>query len=60
MSQFETWLTEEDIQRLWDVCHGVLPEAAATFDEIEEFERLVLHSAMIKMGGEGYIQATLQ
>lgn len=56
----DTWLEEGDIQRLWDVCHGILPEAAATFDEIKEFERLVLHTAMVKVAGKDFITATIQ
>jgi hypothetical protein len=59
VSQFETWLTEEDTQRLWNVCHGLLPETAATPDEIIEFERVVTHAAMLKMGGTGYDSAPL-
>lgn len=57
---FETWLAEEDIQRLWDVCHGNLPEDAATVDELEEFERCVMHTAMQKVAGEDYLRHTLQ
>ena len=56
MTEFETWLTEEDVQRLWQVCHGQLPEAAATFDEMEEFERVVTHAAMLKVVGKDYQQ----
>jgi hypothetical protein len=60
MDSLDTWLQEDDVQRLWQVCHGLLPETAATFDEIKEFERIVMHTAMIKMGGAGYTQSTLQ
>lgn len=59
MSAFESWLTDDDIQRLWKVCHGELPEVAATYDEMKEFERVVMHTAMIKMGGAGYNTAQL-
>lgn len=59
MSQFETWLTDEDAQRLWNVCQGNLPESAATHEELVEFERVVMHAAMLKMGGEDYETATL-
>lgn len=59
-NEFDTWLEEEDIQRLWDVAHGLIPELSATTAELEEFQRLVTHCAMIKMGGEDYQQATLQ
>ena len=57
---FETWLSEEDCQRLWDVCHGKLPNTAATTTELEEFERCVLHAAMVKVAGEDYQMHTLQ
>jgi hypothetical protein len=56
---FETWLTEEDVTRLYLVAVGELPDIQATSDELEEFNKVVLHSAMIKMGGEGYDSATL-
>jgi hypothetical protein len=58
--EFETWLEESDIERLWAVVHGDLPETATGADEINEFKRLVLHTAMIKMGGDGYLGAVLQ
>lgn len=60
MDEFDSWLEEEDVQRIWDVAHGLLPETAATIDELEEFQRLVEHAAMLKMGGSGYQTATLQ
>ena len=59
MSTFDSWLEEEDVQRLWDVCHGVLPTTAATADEIKEFERMVLHAAMVKVAGEDYESAAV-
>lgn len=60
MDDFDSWLEEEDIQRIWDVAHGLLPATAATLDELVELERLVRHAAMLKMGGSGYQTATLQ
>lgn len=60
MDEFDSWLEEDDVQRIWDVAHGLLPENAATMDELVEFERLVQHAAMLKMGGSGYQAATLQ
>jgi hypothetical protein len=57
--EFETWLTEEDVTRLYLVAVGELPDTQATHDELEEFSKVVFHSAMIKMGGEGYDSATL-
>jgi hypothetical protein len=57
---FDTWLTEDDTLRLWAVVHGDLPESAATGDELVEFERVVLYSAMIKMAGPEYANATIQ
>jgi hypothetical protein len=60
MDEIESWLTDSDLQRLWDVCHGILPQVAASEDELAEFERVVMHAAMIKMGGTGYTTAILQ
>lgn len=58
--EFDTWLKEQDIERLWAVCHGTLPETAATVDEIVEFERLVMHAAMLRVAGPDYLQAIVQ
>jgi hypothetical protein len=57
---FETWLKEEDMQRLWDVCQGNLPEAAASERELEEFHRCVMHAAMVKIAGADYLSHTVQ
>lgn len=58
-NDFDTWLTGDDVQRLWDVCHGVLPQTAATEDELNEFKKLVLHAAMIKQAGPDYLEHTV-
>ena len=60
MNNFDTWLTEADIERLWAVCHGTLPEIYASGEEIDEFARLVTHAAMLKVAGEEYSQAVVQ
>ena len=60
MMEFDTWLTEADIERLWAVCHGTLPEIYASVDEIDEFARLVTHAAMLRVAGEEYLQAVVQ
>ena len=60
MMEFDTWLEEEDIERLWAVCHGTLPETAATGEEIDEFARLVMHTAMLKLAGPEYQEVILQ
>jgi hypothetical protein len=60
MMEFDTWLTEADIERLWAVCHGTLPEIYASGEEIDEFARLVTHTAMLKVAGEEYSQAVVQ
>jgi hypothetical protein len=36
-----SWLTEDDVQRLWDVAHGELPAEFASEDELIEFARIV-------------------
>ena len=56
----DSWLNEDDVQRLWDVVHGELPEEFATYDEITEFGRIVMHAAMKKLGGEAYETAVIQ
>ena len=58
--EFDTWLSETDVDRLWKVTHGELPDAAASADELDEFLKLVTHVAMIKTGGSGYQTATIQ
>ena len=60
MMEFDTWLEERDIKRLWAVCHGTLPEIYASGEEIDEFHRLVTHAAMLKVAGTDYTQATVQ
>ena len=60
MMEFDTWLTEADVERLWAVCHGTLPEIYASADEIDEFHRLVTHAAMLRVAGEDYSKATVQ
>ncbi len=59
-NEFNTWLTENDILRIWNVIQGILPNIATSIDELNEFNRLVNHDAMIKSGGNGYHTATLQ
>ena len=58
--EFESWLDPEDVDRLWRVVHGELPEVAATSDELVEFERLVVHAAMLKVAGPDYRQYNIQ
>lgn len=53
MEHVDTWLEEDDIQRLWDVCEGTLPEEMATMEELEEFERVVLAVIWHKEGYRG-------
>lgn len=53
---FESWLDADDVDRLWKVVHGELPEVAATADEIDEFHRVVTHTAMLKVAGKDYQQ----
>ena len=60
MTEFDTWLEEADIERLWAVCHGTLPEIYASAEEIDEFHRLVTHAAMLRVAGEDYLQAVVQ
>lgn len=60
MKDVDTWLNENDIERLWKVIQGELPHAAASSDEMDEFLKLVTHVAMVKMGGSEYQTSTIQ
>lgn len=60
MKTFDTWLNENDIERLWKVTQGELPQVAATANEMEEFLKVVTHAAMIKIGGVEYQSSTVQ
>ena len=58
--EFDTWLLEDDVLRLYKVCQGKLGDAYATDEELSEFSRVVMHAAMIKFGGEEYSQHIVQ
>jgi len=58
--EIDTWLSDNDITRLWKVIQKELPDAAASSDEMDEFLKVVTHVAMIKTGGSGYETATIQ
>jgi hypothetical protein len=58
--QIDSWLEPEDIDRIYAAAEGRLPESAVTDDELQEFQRIVDHLIMIKQGGSGYQQATIQ
>ena len=60
MENFDTWLNEDDIERLWKVTQGELPDQAATANEMDEFLKLVTHAAMIKVGGSEYQTSIIQ
>jgi endonuclease/exonuclease/phosphatase family metal-dependent hydrolase len=56
----DSWLEEEDIDRIFLAAEGTLPSTAVTEDELTEFQRIVDHLIKIRAGGSGYQQATLQ
>jgi len=58
--KIDSWLDEQDIERMFAVVDGLLPDVAVTDAEIVEFQRVVNHAIMIKNGGSGYQGATLQ
>lgn len=60
MENFDTWLNENDIERLWKVTQGELPDVAASADEMAEFLKLVTHAAMLKTGGSEYQHSVIQ
>lgn len=49
----DTWLSEDDVQRLWDVAHGELPQEFASEDELIEFARVVEAVGLAKQGYTG-------
>ena len=57
--KFKTWLSDSDVERLFKVCHGELPQELASEKEIDEFTRVVMHTVMLKYGGEDYFSKTL-
>lgn len=50
MDDIETWLTLEDMQRIWSVVMQGAPEVLASEDELTEFHRVVELAAQIKYG----------
>lgn len=44
----ETWLSQRDIERIYRVIQGELPESHAGLEELREFERLVVAAAVAK------------
>lgn len=44
----ETWLSQRDIERIYLVVQGELPESCAGEEELEEFTRLVIAAAVAK------------
>lgn len=59
-TDFDTWLSEDDVTRLWKVCHGELDQSHASLVELNEFERFVTKVAMVKIGGPEALTATRQ
>lgn len=41
MAKFDTWLNDSDIERIWKVVHGELPEFFVSKEEMEEFASVV-------------------
>lgn len=50
MDGIETWLTLEDMQRIYSVVMQGAPEVLASEDELTEFNRVVELAAQIKYG----------
>lgn len=44
----ETWLSQRDIERIYRVVQGELPESHAGLEELQEFARLVEAAAVVK------------
>lgn len=58
--KFDTWLSEQDIQRIWDVTHGNLPATFASETELEEFLNIVHQAWLVKIGTKINEKLTLQ
>lgn len=44
----ETWLSQRDIERIYLVVQGELPESCAGEEELQEFTRLIIATAVAK------------
>ena len=49
----ESWLTNEDKERIWKVVHGQLPESFITDNELKEFNRVIMVVALMKINPNG-------
>jgi len=59
-NDFDTWLSDEDIERLWNVTHGNLPNSFASPEEMEEFLNVVHQAWLRKIGNNPFKAVTLQ
>lgn len=50
---FDTWLSEEDIERVWRVTQGELSEDFTTLEELIEFQNVLLLAYQHKHGMVG-------
>lgn len=49
-TEIDTWLTREDLSRIWAVVHGHAPEIMASEDELTEFARVIELASHLKYG----------
>lgn len=56
----DTWLSLEDIDRLWRVVHGELPASFMSKKEEAEFLRVINHIGMQKLAGNQWLTSTIQ
>jgi hypothetical protein len=56
----ETWLLESDMERIWRVVHGELPESFCSEDEVQEFLRVTYIIGAQKLGAPIVTTVTLQ
>lgn len=40
---YQTWLSEEDLQRCWAVVNNEIPQSEVSIHELEEFQNLIEH-----------------
>jgi hypothetical protein len=56
----DTWLSNEDMQRLWRVVHGELPASFMSKKEEKEFLRVINIIGMQKVAGNEWLTSTIQ
>jgi hypothetical protein len=56
----ETWLSKQDMERIWRVVHGELPASFMSKKEEKEFLRVINIIGMQKIAGNEWLTSTIQ